>query len=226
MKQVVMMIALACMLHTATAQDTTNQKKTVFKAYPLDFVVGPIFYVSELHFAFEHKVRKNQSFQIGFGFDYPQPVVLLANTMLSANPYILIGGRLDIAYRYYFKTKNPENVFGPYVGGEVRVVGLTHVGTHREEYYGYGSGPYNPSWTVESRPRMVMSNYNFTFGYHYNHKKFSLDIGASVGLRYHYFWRKYDNGSLEYNRRGNDIYGYYKKSPVGGSINFSLGRVF
>jgi hypothetical protein len=212
----------------AQADDEGKEYQTVFKAYPLRMFLSQMPYTSDIHFAFEHKVRKHQSFQIGFGFSYPRPlgaIIQIINTPTS--PYWLVGGHGDISYRYYFTEAKREEPFGWYFGVEVAINGL--VSQKRTESLGESfHGYYYP--TVESRSHFIMSNYNFTIGYHFVTHKFSLDIGGSIGYRYHYFWRHYDKGNLEYSKYGQpynlDLYLYYKKSPLGGSINFSLGRLF
>jgi hypothetical protein len=91
----------------------------------------------------------------------------------------------------------------------------------------------SPTYTAH----LIMTNYCVIAGYQFirprKHRRLLvgkerlLDLAVVVGYRYDYFWRHYPGiGNLEFDT-GDNIYGkWYKKVPVCGAINFTVGNLF
>lgn len=232
-------------LPPAQAQDSTAKAKKeprlVFKTFPVDYVLSQMpQYFSEIRFDLECAVAPRHTVQIGISGIMPglfnAPIQAFgAISEYADSPYFFWGGKGILAYRYYFG-KEKINFKGGYVGAEITAAGFL---TYRR-VEGREPGFYSNS--TSSRTHGIMTNYNFTVGYHNviskrrrngHIRETSIDIGLSVGYRYHYFWRQYEQGNMEYEKnllRGqslqDNLYAYYKKVPVGGSLHISFGRFF
>ena len=237
-------------LQGTKAQDTSKKEEKVdrfvFKGYPIPFLVSQMpHYFSQIQFAFECSVAPRHTLQFGVAADIPGPISSIIQTLNSMSehsndPYRFYGGRGIIGYRYYF-SREQTNFLGGYVGAEISVNGIVSEKRLEQNYQGYSSySGYSSSF--KGRSHGIMTNYNVTVGCQFikvrekrngGERKVSIDIGVSIGYRYHYFWRHYDGGNIEYDsslKQGqslvNNLYAYYKKVPVGGSFNLSFGGVF
>lgn len=237
MKHYLTVLLVMCVLMANAGTDSLKVKvlpQYVFKVYPLAFGLSQIpSYCSELRFGLEMPVVKRHSIEPGISVFIPSLFAAMGRNMYGGDGYAVFGGKAMVSYRYYcFKDKG-INLNGMYVGGEVSFTGL---GTGKRNERVYTSGFTYDSYG-EHYMRGIMTNYNFMLGYQKivnkgrrngKTKHVAIQIGVSAGYRYHYFWRKYPKGNLEYlydkENITKDLYSWYKGFPVGGSINFSVGK--
>lgn len=216
------------------------ERKYNIRCYPLSLGAGQLAaYTMEFRLVFEYRFKKNNSIQFGAGADIPG-IALVGQFPIGDGgqfPEVYWGGRGNIEYRHYFNTgaSRPPNM--PFVGAGVSVNGMA-TNWMTEGYYVTGqkdpvaSSPY-------FRAHGIMSNYYVSGGSQFASKRRReknyrlIEIGATVGYRYDYFWRHYPGlGNLEFDKSiGSGFYqtGYYhylKSFPFCGSIDFSLGGAF
>ncbi|MFN8287605.1 MAG: hypothetical protein U0V74_12660 [Chitinophagales bacterium] len=203
-----------------SATDKANKRFSI-KYSPLAFVISQTPYCSDLPLSFEYRISNRHSVLLTAGASIPKASYLLVESLFAAsqNTLIMYGGRGSAAYRYYVK---PSANFGVYIGAEVQCSGYVAPKSKDGTYTGYGEWSWHsPSYTMHG----IMTNYNFTTGYQFTSGKAVIDVGVSIGGRYHYFWRHYALGNLEVSR-DSGLYRYYKLSPLGGSFNFAVGGLF
>ena len=220
---------------TDSITEISSRHKFDFKFYPFPLFGGQLpQYCIEIRFAIEFAIAKHQSLQVGFAPVLPGPFQIIGQLFGSifndGIPYYPLGGRGIVTYKYYLKDMN-RGLMGPYIGAEVSVNGMV-TPTRSDIIMG---DYYNVLWKgPDYQAHFLMTNYSVTAGYQilkqkrkHKEKKILIDIGASIGYRYDYFWRHYPQGNLEFYRYNGGIYAnYYKKVPIGASLNFSIGNFF
>lgn len=217
-------LLLLCGFQVGIAQQDSVApfKRFAIKYSPTSYVLSQLPLCSDLPLNFEYRITAHDALIIGAQASIPKlGFFILGGLFRYDERYVMGGGRATIAYRRYlypFKWKEP----GLYVGVEIGVAGYTSRKEFQVEHYSESNG-----WkTLPHRLKGIMSNYNFTIGYEMLMGKAVVDMGISIGARYHYFWRQYEYGNLELNRDAGSLYSYFKKSPLGGSINCSIGGLF
>lgn len=208
-----------------------------FKWYPSQVFLSKIpSYCAEFRFGLEMALTPRHTAEAGLSVLTPGAFhTVAASGLPNTSVYKIYGLNGMATYRYYPKDKG--RVFkGPFVGAEVS---LTFLSSLKREEYSYRQPGFNYysnySYFGSMKMQAIMSNYNFTFGYQNSFEKVrpngklsrvTLSIGGSLGFRFHYFWRHYKEGNLEYHiseGMTSDLYTWYRKFPCGGNINFSLG---
>jgi hypothetical protein len=205
---------------------------TIIKFFPFSMAAGQLGqYCSELRFAIEQKIAKHQSLQIGFAFDYPSVFSLMSQSFQNLGDdgegtKSFIGGRILLAYRYYFNKKAPPmtGFYGAIEGSFNYLVSKPTFDVYIDKAAYVNGGLWETSFY---KAHCIMSNYGITLGYQFEKitkrkgRHVVIDAGVNGNCRYYYFWRHYSYGNLEFARE--NVYAFYKQFPLGGAINFSIG---
>ncbi len=220
----IVFFSLLTLSSLASEQSTDSAfHRFAYKFYPISYIVSQLPYCSDIQFGLEYHLRPQHSLQFNVTGSIPKATYLLGAMIFpySSQFYIIYGGRGAISYRYYLET---PQVRGLYIGGEVSLAAYVAPRTIDKDFS--GAGPYSSSWRSPIYTMHgIMTNYNFTTGYQFTAGKVIIDVGISIGGRYHYFWRHYPEGDLEFDKNSG-LYRYYKLSPLGGSFNFAVGGLF
>lgn len=221
---IVSLLLLCCFTISSAQQDSAQAfKRFAIKYSPTSFVLSQLPYCSDLQFNFEYRINEHDALIIGAQGSIPKFTYFVFGRIFKYYEFYVIGGaRGSFAYRrYLFPSKRKEPGF--YIGAEVAIAGYV---TPRGTYPSYINRPDYAWAKYPHRLKGIMTNYNFTIGYETVANNVVVDVGISIGARYHYFWRQYEYGNLELNRDAGSLYSYFKKSPLGGSINCSIGGLF
>ncbi len=221
---------LACAQNDSVAVNS-NGVNLYYKFYPLNMAGGQMpLYTADFKGGIELVVKRRHGFEFIAGGTLPNPFTAIiqfavSNCPYCSSPYWLFGGRGIFIYKYYFLEGRGKNDPGPFVG--LYFSGSRYLSTLRYER-DEPKGIYW-EWATRSRSHFVMVNCAVLLGYRFSIKNMSLEFSGHYGYRYDYFWRNYVDaragGTVEYDVHGDKMYHYYKKVPMGGGVNVTVGGI-